>query len=109
MWDNLEHMVGGHRVCVVGYNRQFIPANSKLLMENFRDPYHGALLHVFLPTFGLFRPDQNSELRMDTTGRNGSLMSIPAHDPAVHSEAGDIDRFVSAVGSMQLADRRLIQ
>jgi salicylate 5-hydroxylase large subunit len=78
-------------------------------MENFRDPYHGALLHVFLPTFGLFRPDQNSELRMDETGRNGSLMSAPAHDPAVQSEGGDIERFVSAVGSMQLADRRLIE
>jgi len=94
---------------VVGYSRQLIPANWKLLMENFRDPYHGALLHVSCPHSDCFRPDQNSELRMDETGRNGSLMSVPAHDPAVQSEAGDIERFVSAVGSMQLADRRLIE
>jgi salicylate 5-hydroxylase large subunit len=78
-------------------------------MENFRDPYHGALLHVFLPAFGLFRPDQSSELRMDATGRNGSLMSVSAHDPAVQSEGGDIERFISPVGSMQLTDRRLIE
>jgi len=109
LWDSFERIIDGRPLRVVGYSRQLIPANWKLLMENFRDPYHGALLHVFLPTFGLFRPDQNSELRMDKTGRNGSLMSAPAHDPAEQSEGGDIERFVSAVGSMQLADRRLIE
>jgi salicylate 5-hydroxylase large subunit len=114
LWDSYERIVDGRRLRVVGYNRQIIPANWKLLMENFRDPYHGALLHVFLPTFGLFRPDQSSELRMDETGRNGSLMSLSAHAPAAReagapSEGGDIQRFVSAVGSMQLADPRLIE
>jgi len=109
LWDSFERIVDGRPLRVVGYGRQVIPANWKLLMENFRDPYHGALLHVFLPTFGLFRPDQSSELRMDETGRNGSLMSVPPTEAGAHSDGEDIKRFVSAVGSMKLADRRLIE
>jgi len=109
LWNSFDRIVDGRPLRVVGYSRQHIPANWKLLMENFRDPYHGALLHVFLPTFGLFRPDQASELRMDATGRNGSLMSVPAHRPGVPGGTEDLEPAVAAVGSMQLADRRLIE
>jgi salicylate 5-hydroxylase large subunit len=109
LWSSFERIVSGRRLRVVGYNRQFIPANWKLLIENIRDPYHGALLHVFLPTFGLFRPDQASEMRMDETGRHGSLMSLPAKDPGAAGHGEDITRDIAVDASLQLADKRLIE
>jgi len=69
LWHSYERMFSGRKLRIEGYTRQTIPANWKLIVENFRDPYHAGLLHVFLPTFGLFRPDQRLELRMDETGR----------------------------------------
>ena len=45
------------------------------MFENIKDPYHASLLHVFLVTFGLFRADQKSAVRMDETGRHGLLIS----------------------------------
>jgi salicylate 5-hydroxylase large subunit len=109
LWRSYERIVSGRRLRVVGYNRQLIPANWKLVIENIRDPYHGALLHVFLPTFGLFRPDQASELRMDETGRHGSLMSLPARDPSSAGHGEDITRDLAVDASLQLADKRLIE
>jgi salicylate 5-hydroxylase large subunit len=107
LWTSYERIISGRRLRVVGYNRQLIAANWKLVIENIRDPYHGALLHVFLPTFGLFRPDQASELRMDDTGRHGSLMGLPARDAV--SEGEDITRDLAVDASLQLADKRLIE
>src|SRR5262249_12229674 len=64
---------GGLRV--LGYMRQRIGSNWKLMFENIKDPYHASLLHVFLVTFGLFRADQPSEVRLDDTGRHAALIS----------------------------------
>jgi salicylate 5-hydroxylase large subunit len=109
LWSSYERIVSGRRLRVVGCNRQCIPANWKLVIENIRDPYHGALLHVFLPTFGLFRPDQASEMRMDDTGRHGSLMSLPARDSSAASHGEDITRDIAVDAALQLADKRLIE
>jgi salicylate 5-hydroxylase large subunit len=95
---------------VIGYNRQLIPSNWKLMMENIKDPYHAALLHVFFATFGLFRPDQKSAIEMDETGRHACLMSIA---PATNSGAPAGNQVAAALpgfdSSLQLADRRLIE
>jgi salicylate 5-hydroxylase large subunit len=109
LWGSYERIVSGRRLRVVGYNRQFIAANWKLVIENIRDPYHGALLHVFLPTFGLFRPDQASEMRMDETGRHGSLMSLPARGSSAAGHGEDITREIAVDASLPLADKRLIE
>jgi salicylate 5-hydroxylase large subunit len=109
LWGSFERIVSGRRMRVVGYNRQFIPANWKLLIENIRDPYHGALLHVFLPTFGLFRPDQASELRMDETGRHGSLVGLPAQAANGGGHGDDITRDLAVDSSLQLADKRIVE
>ena len=55
---------------MLGYLRQRVPANWKLMFENIKDPYHASLLHVFLVTFGLFRADNPSATQMDPTGRH---------------------------------------
>ncbi|WP_296906113.1 hypothetical protein [Polaromonas sp.] len=36
-----------------GRNRQRIPGNAKLMMENIRDPYHANLLRTWFVIFGL--------------------------------------------------------
>lgn len=70
-----ERVFDGRQLKVLGYSRQLIPGNWKLMFENIKDPYHASLLHVFLVTFGLFRADQESQVRMDETGRHGLLIS----------------------------------
>ena len=60
---------------MLGYMRQRIPSNWKLMMENIKDPYHASLLHVFLISFGLFRADQELSMEMDETGRHAVLVS----------------------------------
>jgi salicylate 5-hydroxylase large subunit len=70
-----DRVFDGRELAVLGYSRQLIPANWKLMFENIKDPYHASLLHVFLVTFGLFRADSPSKCRTDATGRHGALIS----------------------------------
>lgn len=75
MLDLFDRVFDGRALKVLGYMRQSIPANWKLMFENIKDPYHASLLHVFLVTFGLFRADQPSQVKMDPTGRHAALIS----------------------------------
>jgi salicylate 5-hydroxylase large subunit len=70
-----DRVFDGRELEVLGYSRQLIPANWKLMFENIKDPYHASLLHVFLVTFGLFRADNPSKVQVDKTGRHGALIS----------------------------------
>jgi len=70
-----DRVFDGRRLRVLGYMRQLIRSNWKLMFENIKDPYHASLLHVFLVTFGLFRADQPSAVKMDATGRHAALIS----------------------------------
>jgi salicylate 5-hydroxylase large subunit len=108
LWHSYDRIFNGRKLRVDGYTRQTIPANWKLLLENYRDPYHAGLLHVFLPTFGLFRPDQAMELRMDGTGMHGSVMPLPGHDPKANSGTEFLGE-ISASQTFKLADRRIIE
>jgi salicylate 5-hydroxylase large subunit len=75
MLGYFDRVFDGRRLEVLGYMRQRIPSNWKLMMENIKDPYHASLLHVFLISFGLFRADQESSMEMDETGRHAVLVS----------------------------------
>jgi salicylate 5-hydroxylase large subunit len=48
------------QLTILGYNRQRIPGNWKLMQENIKDPYHPGLLHTWFVTFGLWRADNKS-------------------------------------------------
>jgi len=65
----------GRGLSVLGYSRQLIPANWKLMFENIKDSYHATLLHVFLVSFGLYRVDNPSRIAIDSTGRHCAAMS----------------------------------
>ena len=104
MLGYFDRVFDGRKLEVLGYMRQRIPSNWKLMMENIKDPYHASLLHVFLISFGLFRADQESSMEMDETGRHAVLVSRRA-------ESGD----AAATGQMRsfrerftLQDPRLI-
>ena len=75
MLEYFDRVFDGRELRVLGYLRQRLPCNWKLMFENIKDPYHATLLHVFLVTFGLFRADNPSATKMDKTGRHSVLIS----------------------------------
>lgn len=75
MLGYFDRVFDGRALRVLGYSRQRIPGNWKLMMENIKDPYHPGLLHVFFVNFGLFRADQPSRIEMDETGMHAVLVS----------------------------------
>ncbi len=75
MLGYFDRVFDGRALRVLGYMRQRIGSNWKLMFENIKDPYHASVLHVFLITFGLFRMDQASAVEMDETGRHSVLVS----------------------------------
>jgi salicylate 5-hydroxylase large subunit len=82
MLGYFDRVFDGRELKVLGYMRQRIPSNWKLMFENIKDPYHATLLHVFLVTFGLFRADQPSAVKMDASGRHGVLTSSKGEQKA---------------------------
>ena len=71
----LERTFDGRELTVLGYSRQRIPGNWKLMQENIKDPYHPGLLHTWFVTFGLWRADQTSQMVMDDHGRHAAMVS----------------------------------
>ena len=71
----LDRIFQGRELKLLGYNRQRIPGNWKLMMENIKDPYHPGLLHTWFVTFGLWRADQRSRMVMDAHGRHAVMIS----------------------------------
>lgn len=103
-WAHYTRVYDGRKLEVLGYNRQHIPGNWKLMMENIKDPYHAGLLHVFFVTFGLFRADQKSAVDMDDAGRHGILISRKGAQE-VNDVTADMRNFQ---GDLKLADPRIL-
>ena len=55
--EYFDRLFNGRKLKILGYNRQRIPGNWKLMQENIKDPYHPGLLHTWFVTFGLWRAD----------------------------------------------------
>ncbi|SIT40092.1 Salicylate 5-hydroxylase, large oxygenase component [Paraburkholderia ribeironis] len=72
-YDRLFH---GPKLTVLGYTRQRIPSNWKLMQENIKDPYHAGLLHTWFVNFGLWRADNPARLVTDARHRHGAMISI---------------------------------
>ncbi|MCL2428286.1 MAG: aromatic ring-hydroxylating dioxygenase subunit alpha [Alphaproteobacteria bacterium] len=103
-WKHYTRVYDGRKLQVLGYNRQHIPGNWKLMMENIKDPYHASLLHVFLVTFGLFRADQKSSVDIDDCGRHGILISRKG-DQEKNEVTADLRAFRS---ELKLEDPRIL-
>jgi salicylate 5-hydroxylase large subunit len=105
MLSYFDRVFDGRALVLLGYLRQRIPSNWKLMFENIKDPYHASLLHVFLVTFGLFRLDQRSAIEMDPTGRHAALVSRKGEQ-----QENDATRQMRAFkANFTLRDPRLLQ
>jgi salicylate 5-hydroxylase large subunit len=100
-----DRVFSGRALKVLGYQRQRLPSNWKLMFENIKDPYHASLLHVFLVTFGLFRMDQQSAVEMDDTGRHAVLVSRRGEQKANEATA----QMRAFHENLRLGDPRLIE
>jgi salicylate 5-hydroxylase large subunit len=100
-----DRVFDGRTLRVLGYMRQRIRSNWKLMFENIKDPYHASLLHVFLVTFGLFRADQPSEVKLDPSGRHAALVSRRGMQ---HASDGTAE-MKSFLADFALNDPRLLQ
>lgn len=70
-----DRVFDGRKLTILGYSRQRIPGNWKLMQENIKDPYHPGLLHTWFITFGLWRADQRSQMVLDQHGRHACMIS----------------------------------
>ena len=70
-----DRVFNGRKLTVLGYSRQRVPANWKLMQENIKDPYHAGLLHTWFVTFGIWRADNKSEMLMDEHFRHAAMVS----------------------------------
>ncbi len=104
MLPYFDRVFDGRELRLLGYSRQLVPANWKLMFENIKDPYHASLLHVFLVSFGLFRADQPSAVKMDATGRHACLISRRGEGQA----AGELAGLRSLRPDLALEDPRLL-
>lgn len=100
-----DRVFDGRPLDVLGYQRQTVPANWKLMFENIKDPYHASLLHVFLVTFGLFRADNPSATQMDSTGSHSVLVSSRGEQRANDATA----EMRSFQQDLRLHDPRLLE
>ena len=99
-----DRVFDGRPLRMLGYMRQLIRSNWKLMFENIKDPYHASLLHVFLVTFGLFRADQPSAVKMDATGRHAALISSRGEQKASDGTA----EMKSFLADFKLHDPKLL-
>ena len=100
-----ERTFKGRTLKLLGYNRQEVKSNWKLMMENIKDPYHPGLLHTWFVTFGLFRADQStSRMVIDSTGRNAVMLN--RRNTAVENEV--TKGVTSFKPTMKINDPRLL-
>ena len=104
MLPYFDRVFDGRELRVLGYSRQRIPANWKLMFENIKDPYHASLLHVFLVTFGLFRADQPSAVKMDSSGMHCVLTSSKG-EQKINATTKEMKNFRA---DFKLSDPRLL-
>jgi len=95
-----DRLFNGRKLKILGYNRQRIPGNWKLMQENIKDPYHPGLLHTWFVTFGLWRADNKSELKMDDKHRHAAMISTRGQA----GKADQVTQVSSFKESMQLND-----
>ena len=99
-----DRLFDGRELTLLGYNRQRIPGNWKLMQENIKDPYHPGLLHSWFVTFGLWRADNASELKMDKHGRHAAMISTRG----ASGQADQVTQVSSFKDSMVLNDARFL-
>jgi salicylate 5-hydroxylase large subunit len=99
-----DRLFNGRKLKILGYNRQRIPGNWKLMQENIKDPYHPGLLHTWFVTFGLWRADNKSALKMDAHHRHAAMISTRGQA----GNAAQVTEVSSFKAGLQLEDARFL-
>ena len=99
-----DRLFNGRQLKLLGYNKQRIPGNWKLMQENIKDPYHPGLLHTWFVTFGLWRADNQSQLVMDAHHRHAAMVSTRGATGA----AAQVTAVSSFKAAMTLHDDRFL-
>jgi salicylate 5-hydroxylase large subunit len=102
--EYFDRLFNGRKLTVLGYNRQRIPGNWKLMQENIKDPYHPGLLHTWFVTFGLWRADNKSALLMDEHHRHAAMISTRGTNNQAAGDKGQVTQVGSFKESMKLND-----
>jgi salicylate 5-hydroxylase large subunit len=100
-----DRVFDGRKLQILGYRRQRIPGNWKLMQENIKDPYHPGLLHTWFSTFGLWRADNKSELKMDEHFRHAAMISTRGQGGKNADVVSGVDSFKD---QMKVNDPRLL-
>jgi salicylate 5-hydroxylase large subunit len=100
-----DRVFDGRKLVLLGYNRQRIPGNWKLMQENIKDPYHPGLLHAWFVTFGLWRSDNKAELLMDERFRHAAMISTRGNAGQAGQATAGVASFKQA---MKLNDDRFL-
>jgi len=80
---NIERLLG-RPITILGHARQHFSGNWKLYAENSRDSYHGGLLHLFYPTFGIYRQGQRGWVHLSDNKLHQLLQVCkPADDQSI--------------------------
>lgn len=99
-----DRVFDGRELTILGYNRQRIPGNWKLMQENIKDPYHPGLLHTWFVTFGLWRADNDSALKMDAHHRHAAMISTRGASGKADQRVSEVTQVSSFKEGMQLHD-----
>ena len=102
-----DRLFDGRPLKILGYNRQRIPGNWKLMQENIKDPYHPGLLHTWFVTFGLWRADNRSQLVMDAHHRHAAMISTRGASGRSEGAEG-VTQVSSFKADMALEDPRFL-
>ncbi|BBB62914.1 biphenyl 2,3-dioxygenase [Undibacterium sp. KW1] len=105
MLTYFDRLFNGRQLKILGYNRQRIPGNWKLMQENIKDPYHPGLLHTWFVTYGLWRADNKSQLRMDDQFRHAAMISTRGTGGSKTEVTAGVSSFKE---NMQINDQRLL-
>ncbi len=100
-----DRVFDGRKLTLLGYNRQRIPGNWKLMQENIKDPYHPGLLHAWFVTFGLWRSDNKAQLLMDAKQRHAAMISTRGNAGQAGAATSGVTSFKD---TMKLNDDRFL-
>ena len=89
--EYFDRVFNGRTLKLLGYRKQRIPGNWKLMQENIKDPYHPGLLHTWFSTFGLWRADNDSQLKMDAHFRHAAMISTRGKGGKVAEVTAGVD------------------
>lgn len=98
-----DRLFNGKPLKLLGIARQIVPSNYKFYTDNTHDGYHAALLHTFIPKFGLWRPDGDYH-QIPTEGGRHILYRI-GYNKELQNARNDVTKELKVMDSdFKLAD-----